>query len=275
MQCLDNTPPERGYSLGISRPPDVGRRLQHGHHGARHVSRGHVIQAHDDQSVVIVHDVAHAQRQLELTPLAAHEAVREDHHDLLAALHALHDVVHDVVARGEVPLVDAQPQPQPPLQLRKEVLTDERQVIAGVRHEDVVIETFRLKTASPQVAVSSEGFVQQQAEVPPEAEERGGQGHGQDEDGDDDDDESVNLMVQQTGLAGHEELLHRQVREVLAAVVVPGRRELGSVAHQPVPEPQKVAGAQELVSAQVQLDQTSSGVWTERFLRDGIQPVPA
>ena len=70
--------------------------------------------------------------------MAAGEALGEDHQHLAAVLHALEDVVHDVLARDEVPLVDAQPQPQATLQRWEEMLQDPGQVLFSIRHEQIV-----------------------------------------------------------------------------------------------------------------------------------------
>ena len=94
--------------------------------------------------------------QLELTPLAVYKVLREDHEDLLAAFHALGDVVHDVLAGDEVRLVDTQPQPQAALQLWHEVLTDPLLVFGGVGYEDVVVKIVRLKSQSSVVTSTPE-----------------------------------------------------------------------------------------------------------------------
>ena len=157
-------------------------------------------------------------RQLELTPLTAHEVLRKDHEDLLAALHTVRDVVHDVLAGDEVPLVDTQPQPQAVLQLRHEVLTDPGQLCRGVGHEDVVVKVPFLQMTSSDVTPSSEGLVQHEAEVPAVTEE-GHEGQTQDEDDHSGHNELAGVTGQQARLVHHVEGSHRSPAKVAAVVV--------------------------------------------------------
>ena len=146
------TAPERRHSVWFIRPLNVGRRVQHRHHGGRQVRTGSdVIDTGDHQRVIVVHDVTEAARQLELAPLAAGEVPGEDHHHLATPHDAVDDVVHDVRAGQKVSLVDAEPQPEAILQFRYEMLTDPKYVLLCVRHEHVVSAESR----PPSLLVSS------------------------------------------------------------------------------------------------------------------------
>jgi hypothetical protein len=174
-QSQTDTPPEGVNGVLTLRPLDVGRDLDDRHHGLRHAAHNDVINDDDEEAVVIVHDVRQAVRQLELAPLAADKVFGEDHHDLLAALHIAGDVVHDLLARYEVALVDAQPEPLAVLQLRHEVLTDPAMVERVVRHEDVKVEMLLRQSLPEALASTPERLKTQQPEIPAvrEQEQRG------------------------------------------------------------------------------------------------------
>jgi len=92
-------------------PLDVRGGPQHRQHGAAHVARLRLLQRHQHHDVIALHDAGLTQAELELTPLAAREVRGEDEEDSLALLHAVRDVVHDVLAWDEVAVVNAQLQP--------------------------------------------------------------------------------------------------------------------------------------------------------------------
>ena len=96
---------------------------------------------------------------------------REDQENAVAVVDAVGDVVHDVLAGPEVPLVDAQPHAPVILQHRKQLAVYPVQVPLGVGHEDVVPEVATSRPAAPSATPAS--FVEAEAQVPAEAEEDG------------------------------------------------------------------------------------------------------
>jgi len=98
---------------------------------------------------------------------------REDEQNAIAGLDAVRDVVHDVLAQLEVPLVDAESQSPLVLQDWQQLRLDPLQVFSGVGYEYVVLVSSssvaqRLSSVS---SLPSTGLVQPQAHAPAEAEE--------------------------------------------------------------------------------------------------------
>ena len=129
---------------------------------------------------------------------------REDEQNAIAGLDAVRDVVHDVLAQLEVPLVDAESQSPLVLQDWQQLRLDPLQVFSGVGHEYVVLVSSssvaqRLSSVASLPSPST-GLVQPQAHAPAEAEEDDeGQEEGEDK-ARQGDGKLSRIRTQQTGL---------------------------------------------------------------------------
>lgn len=126
VKCKTQTAPEGIRDVTTLSPLDVGGGPQYSHHAASDVKGTRILQRHQDHDVITVHGDALAVPELELAPRADGEVGRQHHEDPVAGVDAVCDVVHDVLARDEVSLVDAQPEPPACFKRREKLALDPR-----------------------------------------------------------------------------------------------------------------------------------------------------
>ena len=171
-------------------PLDVGGGQENGQHGARHSPRLRVFQLDQHHDVIALHDADLAELELELAPLTVSEVRREDHEHAIAFADAVGDVVHDVLARHEVSLVNADPQPPLLLQDGEQLLLHPPHVLLGVGQEDVIFVAMQLPfcLTSLSLVAAPAHLVEPETQGPAIAVDNGDEEEEGDDDADDDDD---------------------------------------------------------------------------------------